>query len=96
MRHIYLEKLFLTEHVFLMQWNKATIAWVMQILKPNFIFQETTNYNPTDFYQLDLRNASFQGNKPLNYRQTFMEKTGFIPNMSILDYLFNAGKYLPR
>jgi hypothetical protein len=86
-----LAKLFLTEHDFLIQWNKATIAWVMQILKPDFIFQETTNYNPAHFYNLDLRNASFHENKPIKYRQTFMEKIGFIPNICILDFLFNQG-----
>jgi len=39
----------------------------------------------------DLRNHDFILEDPDEYNQVFMEKHGFIPNLSILDLLFNLG-----
>ena len=48
----------------------------------------------------DLRNHSFSINKIKPYNQVFMNKFNFIPNLSILDLIFNLGpqstKYLRR
>jgi hypothetical protein len=44
----------------------------------------------------DLRNLVLPKNymrwNPVKYRQVFEERTGFFPNLSILDLLFNEGK----
>lgn len=45
--------------------------------------------NKTDFRPLVKRN--YEANKLENYTQVFTEKHGFIPNLSILDLLFNEG-----
>ncbi len=39
----------------------------------------------------DLRNHDFILENPEKYNQVFMENHGFIPNLSILDLLFNLG-----
>lgn len=45
--------------------------------------------NKTDFRPLVKRN--YEANNLENYTQVFTEKHGFIPNLSILDLLFNEG-----
>lgn len=45
--------------------------------------------NKTDFRQLVKRN--YEANNLENYTQVFTEKHGFVPNLSILDLLFNEG-----
>ena len=58
--------------------------------------QEKNNSILTKSYQKqgelnDFRNASFQIKNQEKYHQVFESKCGFIPNLSILDLLFNLG-----
>lgn len=39
----------------------------------------------------DFRNHTWKCKNPVAYDQVFMEKYGFIPNLSIIDLLFNLG-----
>ena len=60
------------------------------------LLQEENNSTPTVEYLhsgnfTDLRNNDFKVANPEKYNQVFMEKHGFIPNLSILDLLFNLG-----
>ena len=60
------------------------------------LLQEEKNSIPTFEYLhsgnfTDLRNNDFKEANPEKYNQVFMEKYGFIPNLSILDLLFNLG-----
>jgi len=60
------------------------------------LLQEENNSTPTVEYLhsgnfTDLRNYDFTLEDPEKYNQVFMEKHGFIPNLSILDLLFNLG-----
>ena len=60
------------------------------------LLQEENNSTPTVEYLhsgnfADLRNNDFKVANPEKYNQVFMEKHGFIPNLSILDLLFNLG-----
>ena len=60
------------------------------------LLQEENNSTPTVEYLhsgnfTDLRNNDFKVANPKKYNQVFMEKHGFIPNLSILDLLFNLG-----
>src|SRR5690606_24795905 len=83
----------------LSDFNLATIHWLKQQLK--FFFQE----EHTVFYEqkvsetaTDLRGMR-QGIEncascdfPVYY-QVFQERTGFLPNLSVLDLLFAEGRY---
>ena len=60
------------------------------------LLQEENNRTATIEYLnrgnfTDLRNHDFILENPEKYNQVFMEKHGFIPNLSILDLLFNLG-----
>ena len=60
------------------------------------LLQEEKNSIPTFEYLhsgnfTDLRNNDFKEANPEKYNQVFIEKHGFIPNLSILDLLFNLG-----
>ena len=60
------------------------------------LLQEENNSTPTVEYLhsgnfTDLRNNDFKVANPEKYNQVFMEKYGFIPNLSVLDLLFNLG-----
>ena len=60
------------------------------------LLQEENNSNCTVEYLhsgnfTDLRNNYFKAASPKKYSQVFMQKHGFIPNLSILDLLFNLG-----
>lgn len=88
--------IFQKKHSFLIDLNLETMAIVSKCLRLEFDYDETTEYfhevnNKTDFRNLingKKDRALFQ-----SYTQVFGEKHGWINNLSILDLLFNEGKY---
>ena len=69
--------------------NKLQIV-LLSILQEGKKVKTTTEYlHQGDFS--DLRNYNWKIEKQEKYDQVFMEKQGFIPNLSILDLLFNLG-----
>lgn len=91
-----LTSIFNKKHTFLMDLNFETIEIISKCLRMKFDFNRTTEYfhevsNYTDFRPL------VNGKKEImlfeNYTQVFGEKHGFINNLSILDLLFNEGKF---
>ena len=91
-----LTPIFNKKHTFLMDLNFETMEIVSKCLRMKFDFNRTTEYfhevsNYTDFRLL------VNGKKEImrfeNYTQVFGEKHGFINNLSILDLLFNEGKF---
>jgi hypothetical protein len=79
-----------------MDLNFETMEIISKCLRMKFDFNRTTEYfhevsNYTDFRPL------VNGKKEImlfeNYTQVFGEKHGFINNLSILDLLFNEGKF---
>ena len=91
-----LEPFFLKKWNYLFDLNMAILETFLKILKlkntVNVSF--STDYN-IDFTEgVDLRNkilpnkSDFQGEK---YAQLFQERTGFLPNLSILDLVFCTG-----
>ena len=76
----------------LFNFNIHLIEKIMLLMEHHFIFQKVA-WNPKKHKRLDLFLEA--KNPPLLeqevYTQVFMEKTGFLPNLSVLDVLFNLG-----
>jgi hypothetical protein len=82
-----------TEYLF--DYNLALLNWVFKQLKKNPEINFSAHYVKEKSEGLDFRNhhdlkktTDFQ-NKP--YFQVFEDRNGFLPNMSIVDLLFNQG-----
>ncbi len=84
--------MFETRFTHLTDFNRATLQWVKQQLKLKFEMQETGVYvkkHPEEI--IDLRNVKNTPAVTLKYYQVFEERTGFLPDLSILDLLFSEG-----
>ncbi len=83
------------EHAFLLDFNIAQLQLILKCLKLNKTIAYTDAYAsaPTD---VDLREAIHpkQGNfwpAQAAYYQVFEERHGFLPDLSVVDLLFNQG-----
>ncbi len=88
--------IFEQKHTFLMDLNYQTMEIVSKCLRLDFDFNETTEYFHNVQDKTDLRHL-INGKKDSSvfepYTQVFGEKHGYINNLSILDLLFNEGRY---
>lgn len=84
------------KHTFLMDLNLQTMAIVSKCLQLTFNYKETNEYFKETNDKIDFRNL-INGKKDTfacnSYPQVFQEKKGFLNNLSILDLLFNEGRY---
>ncbi len=96
-----LQPIFTKKHTFLIDLNFETIAIVSKCLGMNpdsyrEEFEKTTEYFHEATNCLDFRNLA-DGKKDTSafdsYTQVFGDKHGFITNLSILDLLFNEGRF---
>lgn len=87
---------------FLFDYNEEFLSILMRFLKININYSYTGNFENDYSVSLDFR-ESIHPKKPSlinssNYFQVFEERNGFLPNLSIVDLLFNQGpqsiKYL--
>ena len=86
------------KNIFLKDFNDSFLELLIQLLKINPSINNAISYEKEHPNALDLRNAispkrnaiSF-AYQPKNYTQVFENKHGFIPNLSIVDLLFNQG-----
>jgi hypothetical protein len=88
------------KHEFLIDLNFELQNTILDLLGFKPIIETTTNFKQTPIKCIDLTEAihpkeskkkpdnSFRSE---NYYQVFSEKYGFLPNLSILDLLFNMG-----
>ena len=87
---------FKKKHTFLMDLNLETLEIVSKCLRFNLDFKKTDDYFHESNDKIDYRNL-INGKKDTTlldpYTQVFGNKHGFINNLSILDLLFNEGKY---
>ena len=90
--------LFEKKQTYLMDLNLETLAIVSKCLRMKLEYGTTTEY----FHEVDsnvtmdlrrLANGKKDHSQFEPYTQVFEEKQGFLNNLSVLDVLFNEGKY---
>ncbi len=88
--------IFEKKHTFLLDLNYQTMELVSKCLRLDFVYEETKEYFHQINDQTDLRYL-INGKKDTSqfepYTQVFGEKHGFLNNLSIIDLLFNEGRY---
>ena len=85
-----LQPLFEEKEEYLVEFNSKLQKVILDLLQEKNTFKNTSKYlHQGDFS--DLRNYHWELKNQEKYDQVFMEKQGFIPNLSILDLLFNLG-----
>jgi hypothetical protein len=85
-----LKPFFEEKEEYLVNFNSKLQNVVLSMLQQENMIKNTTEYlHKGDFF--DLRNYTWELKNQKKYDQVFMEKQGFIPNLSILDLLFNLG-----
>lgn len=88
--------IFQKKHTFLMDLNIETMVIVSKCLGLKFDYNETDEYFHIVTDKIDLRNL-VNGKKDTSvfepFTQVFGEKHGYLNNLSILDLLFNEGRY---
>ncbi len=86
------------KHTFLMDLNLETFELISNCMRLKLAYEITTEY----FHEVDsqkvfdfriLANGKKDHSQFEVYSQVFKEKAGFLNNLSILDLLFNEGKY---
>ena len=91
-----LSSIFYKKHEFLMDLNLETMDFVSRCLRIPNTFEKSTEYHKNLIDFLDFRYLA-DGKKDKNvfdkYPQVFQEKNGFLGNLSVLDLLFNEGKF---
>lgn len=88
--------IFQKKHTFLLDLNLQTMELVSKCLRLDFTYDETTEYFHQITDKTDLR-PLINGKKDTSsfdsYTQVFGDKHGYLNNLSILDLLFNEGRY---
>lgn len=89
------------QYEFLFDWNSDLLQMIIKILGVKIDLQYTSDYQKHLTSEIiDSRNAispkthrqiQDTGFQPIRYEQVFIEKHGFLPNLSILDLLFCTG-----
>jgi len=85
-----LKPFFEQEEILIIDFNNKLQSVILRILQEERNVKTTTHYLHEGNFS-DLRNYKWDLRKQERYDQVFMENQGFIPNLSILDLLFNLG-----
>jgi hypothetical protein len=90
--------IFKKKHVFLMDLNFETMEFISNCLRLKVTFKTTDEYfHDVDASKIIDSRILINGKKDTStftyYGQVFNNKHGFLNNLSILDLLFNEGKY---
>jgi hypothetical protein len=91
----YIRPLYEVEHSYLLQFNLRTIQTICDCLQLPFPEEQTAVFALTPSNVVDQRDLvsakKTYGNDLPAYVQVFGDRHGFLPNLSILDLLFNLG-----
>lgn len=85
-----IKPLFEKREVSLIKFNTKLHHLILQLLQEEVNYKKSKEYSHKGDFK-DLRNCQFSNHRIVQYNQVFMEKHGFINNLSILDLLFNLG-----
>jgi len=91
------EPLYSRKFEHLIDFNTEAFKTIQQQISPELNIKFSTKYVEVNDSNIDLRpyfkplHFSQIGHQPLTYLQTFSDRFEFIPNLSVLDLIFNAG-----
>ncbi|MFT3795560.1 WbqC family protein [Flavobacterium sp.] len=88
--------IFEKQHKFLMDLNFESMAIIAQCLQMDFKFEKTLEYFHEQPQYTDLRHLANGKKDPSTfeeYTQVFGDKHGWLNNLSIVDLLFNEGRF---
>ena len=85
-----LKPFFKAKEIYLINFNNKLQEVILKLLQVETKYNASNKYNHIGDFT-DLRNHKFNSKNMKRYDQVFMEKHGFIANLSILDLLFNLG-----
>lgn len=71
------------------------IAGIESNVRHELSAEEKEQIKRSDKSIIDLRNSTFELNTPIEYYQVRAQQQGFIPNLTILDLIFNIGPETP-
>lgn len=92
-----IEQLYRNQPKFLYDWNILCLEWIFKKMKIPIrlgVAQTMTHQSLRDGLAIEYTPQNYgkvDGNTIFQYTQVFQDKTGFLPNLSILDMLFNVG-----
>ena len=81
----------------LFEYNLAILKTLLSVFKSSTSLTLSESYNPLVSDYKDMRNVYLPKNystnfiTPINYTQVFEDKNGFVPNLSIIDYICCEG-----
>jgi hypothetical protein len=96
--------LYQTKYTYLIDFNIACFHILRDLMDLSISYETTQSYESENDNYVDYRILAESKRKPIfdleKYDQVFMEKHGFLKNLSILDLIFNLGNessaYLKR
>ena len=89
-----LAEMYLKPYIYLIDWNLACLDWILNKIKVELVYDLTTQPRQPGFNNESCSAAEMKvrdTDTTVRYQQVFESKTGFIPNLSILDLLFCTG-----